>query len=379
MRTTHRYMMVLGPAVLLVATSCGSSSNSSDSTPVTGSAATATVALASPTTVDPGTTNKATEPTTTATAAPAGDGSTYATKTFARPFDIDVPAWLQAKPSDEQANFVTWTSASDSERRVRFLIPVNVYPPGGAGTIATPKDYLAYLLGQADHGAHFADMTETTVGGRPATIVTATVDGSLDGSLGCPDDGMTAGDCFGLQPDFVLRIAVVDAGDRTLLVWLRNTVSGAGDMATQVELFNQLLASVRFSDRAVEPPAPTAVPVPTPLDGTYTWTITLADALAHGTPEDKTPESLASFPAVFSIAMANGTWAFHDPETGAVTNEGGGTYTIDGKQVAFHWGTSTLTFAFSVDGDGTLHLDPQLPMQNGDQFVWSTEPWSKTA
>ena len=41
-------------------------------------------------------------------------------------------------------------------------------------------------LQQTDHGAHFADTTTTTVGGRPATIVTATVDDSLDGSLGCP-------------------------------------------------------------------------------------------------------------------------------------------------------------------------------------------------
>ena len=107
-------------------------------------------------------------------------------KAFNLPFDVTVPGWLDATPSVEQPNFVTWQSPT-VDRAVRFLIPVNVYPPGGTGPTSPPPDYLHYLLAQTDHGAHFADQTQTTVGGKPATIVTATVDNSLDGSLGCPD------------------------------------------------------------------------------------------------------------------------------------------------------------------------------------------------
>src|SRR6266540_2648517 len=85
-------------------------------------------------------------------------------------------------PSKGQT-FVTW-EAADGGLKVRFLVPVNVYPPGCTGTTPPPQDYLAYLRAQSDHGGHFTDVTETTIGGHPATILTATTDTSLDGSLG---------------------------------------------------------------------------------------------------------------------------------------------------------------------------------------------------
>jgi len=40
---------------------------------------------------------------------------------------------------------------------------------------------------------------------------------------------MAAPDCFGLQPDLVLRIAVVDVGDKALLIWLRNDRNSTAD------------------------------------------------------------------------------------------------------------------------------------------------------
>jgi hypothetical protein len=99
-------------------------------------------------------------------------------------------------------------------------------------------------------------VTKTTVGGQPATIVTATTANGLDGSLGCPALAMAAPDCFGLQQDLVLRIAVVNVAGKTLLVWLRHDRSVSADvMAKDVTSFEQMLASIRFSTRPVQTPS----------------------------------------------------------------------------------------------------------------------------
>ena len=216
-RATNKHTMVLGTALAFIAAACGSGAQSAKST------APSSVQTTSPETTGSETRSaESTVATSTATTDVVANESTYSSRTFNLPFDVTLPNWLPAEPSNEQPNFVTW-KAVDADRAVRFLIPVNVYPPGGAGTTPPPTDYLAYLLSQTDHGAHFADTTNMTVGGRPATITTATVDDSLDGSLGCPTENMAASDCFGLQSDLVLRLAVIDMGDNTLLVWLQTT------------------------------------------------------------------------------------------------------------------------------------------------------------
>ena len=183
----------------------------------------------------------------------AASASSYASTSFAVPFSVALPVWLPPTPHAEQPNFVTW-EAADIGLNVRFLVPVDVYPPGSTGTTPPPQDYLAYLRSQSDHGAHFADMTETTVGGRPATLITATTDNSLDGSLGCQDEAMTADDCWGLQPDLILRIAVIPVSDKTLLVWLRGNAFAPEEFTTHLASFEQMLASIRFSDAPVQPP-----------------------------------------------------------------------------------------------------------------------------
>ena len=143
----------------------------------------------------------------------------YASTSFVVPFDVAPPSWLDAQPQIEQANFVTW-EAPDLPA-VRFLAPVNVYRPGNTTATDVPPDYVGYLLGQARNGGHFADQVEEDIDGRPATLVTATTDRALDGSLGCPTATTSAAECFGLQPNLVLRIAAVNIHDQTLLIWLR--------------------------------------------------------------------------------------------------------------------------------------------------------------
>ena len=127
-----------------------------------------------------------------------------------------------------------------------------MYLPGATSPTAPPDDYLAYLLGQAEHGAIFEDVVETTVDGRPATIMTATTPTSLDGSLGCQEEAMPAADCFGLQPDLILRMAVIDTDAGPLLVWVRD-IRGADDRDLEYDSFDAMLASLRF--REAVPPA----------------------------------------------------------------------------------------------------------------------------
>jgi hypothetical protein len=106
---------------------------------------------------------------------------------------------------------------------------------------------MGYLLSQSKFGAHFTDQSERTVGEQQATVVTATVDDSLDGSLGCPATDTPVGDCFGLQRDLSLRIAVVKVKDKTLLIWLSTSTDTAPvEMKTKTQAFEDMLASVRF-------------------------------------------------------------------------------------------------------------------------------------
>jgi hypothetical protein len=189
------------------------------------------------------------EPTAAASApdasAPAADApATYSSRTFDVPFAVQVPAWLPAEPSEEGPHFVTWESTSD-DRKVRMLLPVSVYRPGEGAPTAPPGPaaYLPYLREQVEAGAVFTDEETLEVSGRSVTLVTAGSDRPIDGSLGCQADGMTAEDCFGLQPELLLRMAVIPLEDATLLTWSRAVV-GAPGLDEQFADFDRMVASL---------------------------------------------------------------------------------------------------------------------------------------
>ena len=71
---------------------------------------------------------------------------------------------------------------------------------------------------------------------------------------------MTAEDCFGLQPEVTLRIAVIDVGDETLLVWVRDIRGAPAEYAT----FDAMLASIRFDDERAPSTTTTTVAVAQP-------------------------------------------------------------------------------------------------------------------
>jgi hypothetical protein len=195
--------------------------------------------------------------------------------------------------------------------------------------------------------------------------MTAATDQALDGSLGCPDNGLSAEDCFGLQPDVVLRIAVVDTPNGPLLIWLRLPADPAPDLTTAAHDFDGLLAGIRFADRSPEAVAITA----SPIDGTYQWTLTEADSRAHG----ETPD--ASYPWVFTITLDQGAAQLHIEFANGSPEEHSGTYEVVGNRLTFHTSGLTESFDFTADADGNLQMTAVLPMDPGDVYVNTAKPW----
>jgi hypothetical protein len=186
-------------------------------------------------------------PTTAGRSASGSDArsATYSSTTFVVPFEVEVPGWLPAQPSVEESNFVTWESTSE-DRKVRMLVPVTVYLPGETTPSPPPADYLPYLLGQAQSGGEFTDQETVQVDGREATLLTATTgSGGLDGSLGCQSEGMAAEDCWGLQPDLTLRIAVIPLDGTTLLAWSRTVRDDPGS-DDQIADFDQMISTLQL-------------------------------------------------------------------------------------------------------------------------------------
>jgi hypothetical protein len=119
-------------------------------------------------------------------------------------------------------------------------------------------------------------------------------------------------------------------------------------------------------------PVAKAPGVPRPaslLDGTYRWMLTLSDARAFWGKVDD-PSQL---PLIGTAVLREGTWRFRSPEVDQ------GTFSIRGDRLRFVWPRipSILVFRFTRDGDGTIHLRPVLPMDRGDQFVWSYKAWTR--
>jgi len=170
----------------------------------------------------------------------------FHTASFAVPFSVALSPMLKPKPSEQTASFVWWQSRTEPNDRVRFLHPAEYYPDGGPHAAPPPSDYPTYLRSLTAKGVRFTDKTTLTVGGRTVAVMTATATGAgLDGSLGCPDVGADQADgCYGIQPDYALRIAVLNAGGRTILAWART--SSATPNKAFLRSFDVMLRTLHF-------------------------------------------------------------------------------------------------------------------------------------
>jgi hypothetical protein len=199
--------------------------------------------------------------TTTSTAAGAAftttttsdDGTTYSSDAFVVPLTVRVDDLLDSPPDPDSANLLSWEAAApDSDDAVRFLVPVEVYRPGSATPEPPPADFVGFLTGLAADTAEILDLSSTTVDGRPAMLMSLSrfedasrPSGYLDGTLGCPVRGADQFEgCFGPQPDLLLRLAVIDLGDETLLAWARVPKDDPDE--DFIEMFERMLATVRF-------------------------------------------------------------------------------------------------------------------------------------
>jgi TRAP-type C4-dicarboxylate transport system substrate-binding protein len=125
---------------------------------------------------------------------------------------------------------------------------------------------------------------------------------------------------------------------------------------------------------SIPTPAPLGGGTPRPpseLNGTYRWLLTKADAYAFG-PGANNPETLAELPSVSTMTLEDGRW-----QVGV--GQDGGTYAATSNRISFVWPAvnSVLTFNYSADPDGTLHLTPLPSVSRGDRFVWSSQPWRR--
>lgn len=287
---------------------------------------------------------------------------TYATGAFRMPFEVDVPSWSQGEVSVDSENFVTWDSADPADPAVRFLLPVSVYRPGDrATTTPPPADYLGYLLSQEESGARFTDLSEGTVGGHSATLVTATAAEPLEGSLGCPAAGLRAEDCFGLQPDLTLRLAVIEVEGETLVAWLRHTgAPDSGGATHEFADFEQLLESLEFLDRAPTSTGPTEGSTASPLDGVWATSFSQR-ALARSSllydPDEVNDQNWGNF----TLTLEDGqfTYAQENPLDSYTAQ---GTFTVEGDVLRLVLDNlEVFEMRFTVSGDTlTLERDDSL-------------------
>ncbi len=113
-------------------------------------------------------------------------------------------------------------------------------------------------------------------------------------------------------------------------------------------------------------PAASTGTAPADLNGTYRYLLTKEDARKVGDPE------VDQFPSLITVKLQDG-----QVEGGCFGRDA--SYSVDGDRIRFdspEYGYS-LTFTFSVEGKGNLHLTPVPPMDKGDAFVCSYKPWTK--
>jgi TRAP-type C4-dicarboxylate transport system substrate-binding protein len=161
------------------------------------------------------------------------------------------------------------------------------------------------------------------------------------------------------------------------------------DAATRsfIQRINELAETTPAETQLAIPPGCTGPPpaltpsggaAPSELNGTYRWELTKDDALASPT-EDKSPDHLATFPWIFTLTLEDGTSTlFLDWGGGPSYYENpGAPYSVEGNRITFATGGVPITFTFTVDEDGNLHVEPVQPMGAGEEFVMATKPWTK--
>ena len=107
---------------------------------------------------------------------------------------------------------------------------------------------------------------------------------------------------------------------------------------------------------------------PSMVNGTYRWQLTEHGARRVGVKPDD-----ADIGSVVTMTLRDGRWQLGEDEFYS------GTYSVRGNRLVFDWPSAAgiLTFRFERDDGGSLDVEPVLPMDRGDQFVWGSETWRR--
>jgi len=107
---------------------------------------------------------------------------------------------------------------------------------------------------------------------------------------------------------------------------------------------------------------------PSTVNGTYRWRLTEEGARRVGVKPDD--EDIGS---IVTMTLRDGGWQLGDDEFSS------GTYSVRRNRLIFDWPSAAAVLTFTVErhDNGLLDVNPVLPMDRGDQFVWSSEPWQR--
>jgi TRAP-type C4-dicarboxylate transport system substrate-binding protein len=170
---------------------------------------------------------------------------------------------------------------------------------------------------------------------------------------------------------------------RRQVAGLRRAVRPVYDQLERDPQTRSLIAGIRRLQRAMptrraatpEPcedvertPAATLKPrSPSTFDGTYRWRLTAEGARAAGTPNDP------DIGSVNTMTLRDGKWLLGTDEHYS------GTFEVRGNRLIFDWPSegTVLTLSVRRDRSGSLDVEPVLPMDRGDQFVWGSESWRR--
>ena len=186
--------------------------------------------------------------------------------------------------------------------------------------------------------------------------MTATTQSSLDGSVGCQEEGMFAADCFGLQPDRTIRLAVIDTDAGPLLIWVRD-VRGVD---AEYESFDAMLNSLHFRD-AAEPTAGDTTSAPaSPVDGVWTLNLT-RDELANSSLLYDEGELNNQNWGQLTFALEQGRFVFGQVN-GEATYTGSGTYRVEDDLLYQDWDNGEqFVMRWHLDGENlVLERDDSL-------------------
>jgi TRAP-type transport system periplasmic protein len=316
-------------------------------------------------------------------------------------------------PADFAGAHLAVFSSRATDLLVRSLgaAPVHMDPLGGPGTIppAATDGQIHMIFGAVRHSILTANVN-LPPDVKTLVINTAALDRLAPDERRAVLDSARAVGASYLPPDRLSEAEIIEAAcakPAAEAAWARIVIASPGQIAAlaratqpiyaQLEQDPQtrsLIARIRTLQASLPATPPLKIPAagcrppghrpaavnPRPanlINGTYRYILTKDDARSHGTENDRNPAGLAQYPACFSVTLRDGKWLMSSC-TGA-SDSSTGTYALAGDQVTFISPDlgSRLTFTLSIGRDRSLRLEPVPPMEQGDQFVMSTEPWRR--